>query len=671
MEHLEPWSLIGEMWLAWFVYWNFAALFTRKTRFREGIFQRFWHIIPLYAGLFLELHNRHFWFISGRLYDNDGVDSLGVMLTFGGLAFSVWARIHLGANWSGIITLKEGHTLTRTGPYQFVRHPIYTGLIAAAIGTAMTNSTGDAYVGLIPVILSCYFKSGREEKLMIGEFGDQYVRYEAEVPGLVPYRVFGLLISAWRRQRGERAIQSEAFAQAALRSEQYRTAGIMGVMVFIAAASAIRSLFIHEHHDYARMGAYLAYLGTFFLFEAGMLMMIGRAKIAGKPPRTWVWAVSTIVECLMPTLVVLFLSADKDYLGPYRALVSSSVMVYFLLVILSTLRLSPAMCVLAGCASAAGYGAVWLVTLWLAPHNSYRQFMPQLTYAFNLLYLVASGLIAAAVAQRIRRHVVAALAEAETRRKLDRIEYDLNVARSIQMGLLPKHAPSVSGYDIAGWSKPADQTGGDYYDWLELPDGKIMFTVADAAGHGIGPALLVAACRAYFRAVAMHNDPLERITAQVDSLLAADVPDGRFITAAIALLEPKENRLSLYSAGHAPMFHYTAAGNQVAELDADQPPLGVQFGADGSRARIFSFAPGDAMVIVTDGFFEYHNGDGQMLGSHAIGAAIRQDHALGAETLIQKLYEQVMNFANGAVQADDMTAVVIKRTAPPPQPAPG
>ncbi|HUB24380.1 MAG TPA: isoprenylcysteine carboxylmethyltransferase family protein, partial [Tepidisphaeraceae bacterium] len=325
MEHLEPWSLIPEMWLAWLVIWCIAAFFANKTRFRENIFQRFEHTIPLYAGLFLELHSRHTPLIHGRLYDNDGIDSLGVMIVFGGLAFAVWARIHLGRNWSGIITLKRGHRLIRTGPYQFVRHPIYTGMIAAAIGTAMTNSTGDAWVGLIPVLLSCYFKSLREEKLMTGEFGDEYRKFKAEVPGLVPYKAIGLLLAAWRRQRAEQAIQSKAFAQAALRSEQYRTAGIMGILVFIGAASAIRSVFIHEHHDYERMGSYLAYLGVFFVFEAGMMMAIGRARLAGRPPRTWVWAVSTIVESLMPTFVVLFLTADKSYLGPYRALVASSV----------------------------------------------------------------------------------------------------------------------------------------------------------------------------------------------------------------------------------------------------------------------------------------------------------------------------------------------------------
>ena len=221
--------------------------------------------------------------------------------------------------------------------------------------------------------------------------------------------------------------------------------------------------------------------------------------------RSWIWILNTIVECLLPSLGILGLTADKGYLGPYRALVSSSVGIYFLFIILSTLRLSPLLSIIAGSVCAAGYTAVYLFTLWVAPLNDYRNFMPQRNIILNPVILFGAGLLAAAVAHQIRRHVIAALAEAETRRKLDSIEHDLNIARSIQMGLLPKEPPKAEGYDIAGWSQPAQQTGGDYYDWLELPDGKIFFTIADATGHGIGPALMVAVCRAYFRAIAVHE----------------------------------------------------------------------------------------------------------------------------------------------------------------------
>jgi serine phosphatase RsbU (regulator of sigma subunit) len=397
------------------------------------------------------------------------------------------------------------------------------------------------------------------------------------------------------------------------------------------------------------------------LYEGILLAITLHAQWARQRVRPWVWGFNIAVECLLPSLAILGLTADKAHIGPYRALLSSVVMVYFLFIILSTLRLSPALCVIAGLSSSAGYVAIFLFTLHVAPISANRHVMPDRTYWTDAILLLAAGVLAAAVARQIRQHVVAALAEVETKRKLDRIEYDLRTARSIQMGLLPKHPPRIAGYDVAGFSQPADQTGGDYYDWFELPDGRVMFTIADAAGHGIGPAILVTACRAYFRALATHDDPLERITAQVDALIAADVPDGRFITAAIALLDPQANRLSLYSAGHAPLFLYSAAKDCIETIEADQPPLGISSFQGDSRARVIDLAPGDTLTLVADGFYECSNTAGEMLGSHRLCESILRNHSLDSAALIGRLHNEVVAFSQGAPQADDMTALVIKR----------
>jgi serine phosphatase RsbU (regulator of sigma subunit) len=343
-------------------------------------------------------------------------------------------------------------------------------------------------------------------------------------------------------------------------------------------------------------------------------------------------------------------------------------MIYCLFIILSTLRLRPALCFLSGAVCAAGYIWAFYFTTLVAPQNDARHEMPPETYIYFPILLLLAGITAAAVARQIRQHVIAALAEAETRRKLDRIEYDLRTARAIQMGLLPKGPPMVPGYDIAGFSEPAEHTGGDYYDWIQLPDGKIIFTIADATGHGIGPALLIAACRAYFRAIAQRSDPLEQITAQVDTLIAADVPEGRFITAAIALLDPKANQLNLYSAGQAPIYLYTRAADRVERFDANQPPLGTRYngngegdGEDSSRARVISLSSGDLLVLVTDGFFECTSPAGQQLGISRLADSIRAHRSLPADDLIRHLHQDVQAFSQTIAQADDLTAVVIKR----------
>jgi serine phosphatase RsbU (regulator of sigma subunit) len=461
------------------------------------------------------------------------------------------------------------------------------------------------------------------------------------------------------------AIQSDAYQLAARKSERDRTLGLLIVIagfILLDGGRGIAGLFTGG--SVSRFAEYTVFWLACGGYELVMLWLANRALRLQRPMRRWIPVVNTVVECFFPTIAAFGQTVDKSYLGPYLALASGVLIIYCFFIILSTLRLSPALCILAGIVSSAGYSVAYLFTLWRAPHNPQRAVFKPDVFIINALLLLAAGLIAAAVARQIRQHVMAALTEAETKRKLATIEHDLQIARTIQMGLLPKSAPQVAGYDIAGWSQPADQTGGDYYDWMELPGGRVLFTIADAAGHGIGPALLVTACRAYFRALATHDDPLESITAQVDALLANDIPAGRFITAAVALLEPEQHRLILYSAGHAPLYLYTKERDGIEMFDADQPPLGVRLEADGqTKARIIAMKPGDMLVLVTDGFFECANSEGEQMGMENLGAAIRRHHALASDRLIGQLYAEVLSFAQGVPQGDDLTAVVIQRRA--------
>ena len=165
------------------------------------------------------------------------------------------------------------------------------------------------------------------------------------------------------------------------------------------------------------------------------------------------------------------------------------------------------------------------------------------------------------------------------RKELDKVERDLDIAREIQRGLLPRDIPDTPGFEVEGWSQPADQTGGDYFDWMKLPDGGTLITLADVTGHGIGPALIVAVCRAYMRAAAAGNGvALEAAIARVNDLLQMDIPDERFVTAAVGVLRPESNQMSLVSAGQAPLFFYRAASRTVENWAAADVPLGVMSG---------------------------------------------------------------------------------------------
>ncbi len=118
--------------------------------------------------------------------DRGWVEDLGDLLQIAGLAFAIWARLHIGRNWSGTVTLKEGHALVRSGPYAWVRHPIYSGLLLAALGLALEHGELGAALGFLLLTVEWKRKSMLEERLMLEQFGEEYKQYRREVKGLVP-----------------------------------------------------------------------------------------------------------------------------------------------------------------------------------------------------------------------------------------------------------------------------------------------------------------------------------------------------------------------------------------------------------------------------------------------------------------------------------------------------
>lgn len=485
---------------------------------------------------------------------------------------------------------------------------------------------------------------------------DEYRQFARRTAAAVPW--------PWRVPAGVPGeISSEAFRRAALQSERRRVVALLVLLGALAVIALVRGMLRPQPGERIRALGILGFLLAGAIYELGILWIIRRAQRKSQPTRGWVWTLNALVECSIPSLALLLLTLDRYYLGPYRALVAPSVLIYCFFIVLSTLRLSPALCVFSGAVSAVGYVAVLLFTRARFPHDHSAAAMPAAIFWVYPAMIFCVGLLAAGVAGEIRRHVVAALKEAETRLRLERIESDLRIARSIQMGLLPKRPPAVPGYEIAGWSKPADQTGGDYYDWMELPGGRVLLTIADASGHGIGPAMLSTSCRAYFRAVARTTPAAREMTSRVDDLISHDVPAGRFVTAAVAMLSPAEHQVSLYSAGHAPSYLYTAATESIVALDADQPPLGLGAADGDAQTRTLALAPGDALVLLTDGFFECTDPAGTQLGTRRLGDAIRQNQHLPAPDLIARLHQEVVSFTHGSPQADDLTMVVVRRKA--------
>ncbi len=242
-----------------------------------------------------------------------------------------------------------------------------------------------------------------------------------------------------------------------------------------------------------------------------------------------------------------------------------------------------------------------------------------------------------------------------------RIERDLAVARGIQQSLLPKHAPEVAGFDIAGWNRPADETGGDYFDFVPLAGGGIAFAIADATGHGIGPALVAAEARALFRAIIAADAALAPLVGRVNDLLCADLPEGRFVTALFGVVEAGGTGLRFVSAGQGPILVFRAASGTVEEFDSHGLPLGLVPEMEYDAESVVPLAPGDMLVLLTDGFYEWAGPDGSQFGTERVGDLLRRHAALAATDLIQALRAAVEDFAAGTVQGDDLTAVIVRR----------
>jgi len=258
----------------------------------------------------------------------------------------------------------------------------------------------------------------------------------------------------------------------------------------------------------------------------------------------------------------------------------------------------------------------------------------------------------------LRSHVDRLATERAARQ---RIEYDLDIAREIQRGLLPVTKPVVPGYEIAGWSLPADKTGGDYYDWQTLADGKTLMTLADVSGHGVGPALVTAVCRAYVRASFATGRDFVQLMDQLNDLLIADLPENRFVTFAAALIDPAKRSVEMISAGHGPIFHYRACDRALTEYGANNVPFGVMPSVTYGPVVAIDLQPGDLLLFITDGFFEWARDDGEDFGIDRLRKAVIDAAEQPLEPMIAGIYERVKSFVAGAVQADDMTAVVIRR----------
>jgi phosphoserine phosphatase len=237
----------------------------------------------------------------------------------------------------------------------------------------------------------------------------------------------------------------------------------------------------------------------------------------------------------------------------------------------------------------------------------------------------------------------------------------MRIAQQIQRDLLPAAEPDVKGFEVAGVSLPADETGGDAYDYLQVAKDRWMFAVADASGHGIGSALVVAETRAMLRAVSLLGGDVSAVLRTANRLLTADLGESRFVTCFLGLLDAERSILEYASAGHGPLIFYDRASDAFSQRIATDLPLGVTGDQDYRKVVSHPFGPGDFVAITTDGFAESTNPAGQEFGLQRLLRVLWDCREGSAQLIVDKMVGAVRDFTRGQRPHDDLTALIIRR----------
>jgi protein-S-isoprenylcysteine O-methyltransferase Ste14 len=186
----DYYHLACDLWVVLLIVWFIGAFSTKSTARRQSVGSRMAQSVLTVYGLYLVFaQHAHFpaWLRTPFLTPTDATGAIGLLITLLGVAIAIWARVTLGANWSGSVTLKEGHTLVRRGPYALVRHPIYTGFLLGALGVAIITGELRGLVGTAIVFVGFSLKYRTEESFMLENFGEQYVEYQREVKAIIPW----------------------------------------------------------------------------------------------------------------------------------------------------------------------------------------------------------------------------------------------------------------------------------------------------------------------------------------------------------------------------------------------------------------------------------------------------------------------------------------------------
>ncbi|HUY07859.1 MAG TPA: PP2C family protein-serine/threonine phosphatase [Candidatus Dormibacteraeota bacterium] len=247
--------------------------------------------------------------------------------------------------------------------------------------------------------------------------------------------------------------------------------------------------------------------------------------------------------------------------------------------------------------------------------------------------------------------------QAVVARDRERIEQELKVAQLIQQQFLPKQLPDLPGWEVAAFYQPARTVGGDFYDFIELPDGRMMLVVGDVTDKGVPAALVMASTHALLRSSAPRLISPGQVLARINDLLCVDIPAHMFVTCLALVLEPLTGHIEYANAGHDLPYIRTADG--VVELRATGMPLGLMVGME-YEVKAREMAPGDCILLHSDGLAEAHNSSREMFGFPRVSELAGRGPS--GEELIDLCLTELSAFTGADhEQEDDITLVTLQR----------
>jgi phosphoserine phosphatase RsbU/P len=249
----------------------------------------------------------------------------------------------------------------------------------------------------------------------------------------------------------------------------------------------------------------------------------------------------------------------------------------------------------------------------------------------------------------------------------EKMRQSLDLAREVQLNLLPKSPPSIKGLDIAGKSIYCDQTGGDYFDFFEIDGqkkGRIAVVVGDVAGHGIPSALLMASARAFLRLRSFLPGTIAQTVADVNIQMSRDVGySGQFMTLFFLGIDADAGEINWVRAGHDPAILYDRDSGLFEKLMGKGLPMGVDEHSIYVENKKTGLKEGQVIIIGTDGIWEARGPDGKIFGKDPLYEILRQKNESGAEEILNEIMSALKNFKSGLELEDDATMVVIRFTS--------